>query len=221
MRLRSQEDSLKCSSGDVENMRNEIEKLRCSLEDKQRKIEEAEKERSAHLKYIECIQKDCEQVVSAKEEWLGVMRSFKESEEKVYSKYKNLRKAYEQAKTDLKELRKQNGELEVRMEFLIDENKNKTVLDKNISPNENIKRFNELRAELAQLKKDNIKMSNDLFEHRQRAKDREEIASTVKAIKECMGIRTATKGLEQDLHEISKAVSVSTKKGKENKENKW
>jgi len=33
------------------------------------------------------------------------MRSFKESEEKVYNKYKNLRKQYELAKADVKDLK--------------------------------------------------------------------------------------------------------------------
>lgn len=46
-------------------------------------MQQLEKDRSAQISMIECLQKDCEQVVTAKEEWLQVMRSFKESEEKV------------------------------------------------------------------------------------------------------------------------------------------
>lgn len=80
------------SESNKDKLRKENEDLKERLGDKESKIEELEKANAQSLKYIECIQKDCEQVVSAKEEWLHVMRSFKESEEKVYNKYKNLRK---------------------------------------------------------------------------------------------------------------------------------
>jgi len=62
------------------------------LDNKEQFIKQLENEHNVQAKMIECLQKDCEQVVTAKEEWLNVMRSFKESEEKVYNKYKTLRK---------------------------------------------------------------------------------------------------------------------------------
>lgn len=76
-------ETKKDSDGCKEKLKKENEDLNSKCESKDAKIEELEKANAQSLKYIECIQKDCEQVVSAKEEWLHVMRSFKESEEKV------------------------------------------------------------------------------------------------------------------------------------------
>jgi len=60
-----------------------LESLKRELTFKDDTIRNLEQDRKAQIQMIECLQKDCEQVVTAKEEWLNVMRSFKESEEKI------------------------------------------------------------------------------------------------------------------------------------------
>lgn len=68
---------------EISKLRDEIEKLKKDIISKDDSIKSLELDRNAQITMIECLQKDCEQVVTAKEEWLNVMRSFKESEEKV------------------------------------------------------------------------------------------------------------------------------------------
>jgi len=91
-RWRQSQDTNAQLQQELQQLQQSQEGLRKELEAKTQSVQHLEQDRHAQAAMIECLQKDCEQVVTAKEEWLNVMRSFKESEEKVYNKYKTLRK---------------------------------------------------------------------------------------------------------------------------------
>lgn len=123
------------------------------------------------------------------------MRSFKESEEKVYNKYKNLRKQYELAKADVKDLKYKNGMMEIEMEKL-----EKEVCDKKYQPmrgngstTDNINRFNELKEELTKISSENIKLKNRAVDVKLINKELEAVSDNIKKIRQPLGLES-TKG---------------------------
>lgn len=123
------------------------------------------------------------------------MRSFKESEEKVYNKYKNLRKQYELAKADVKDLKYKNGMMEIEMEKL-----EKEVCDKKYQPmrgngstTDNINKFNELKEELTKISSENIKLKNRAVDVKIINKELEAVTDHIKKIRQPLGLES-TKG---------------------------
>ena len=82
-RLRAAQDQQRAHDQELSRAQKEAERQQALAEEQAQKAEALEQECKNKSAYIQCIQRDCEQVVTAKEEWLQVMRSFKESEEKV------------------------------------------------------------------------------------------------------------------------------------------
>lgn len=191
-------------------MNKEIDQLKVKIEQKDSRIGDLEKANEQNLKYIDCIQKDCEQVVSAKEEWLQVMRSFKESEEKVYNKYKNLRKQYELAKADVKDLKLKNGILELDMDKVcaeLNDKKYENMNNGNGSTKDNINKFNQLKEELNKERSENIKLKNRAVDVKLRDKEIEKVAETIKKIRQPLGLEMTKGGNpEADLLEVYKSV---------------
>jgi len=76
----------------------------------------------------------------------------------------------------------------------------------NGSAKDNIKRFNELRDELAEVKKCNYKLKNESLDNKQLNKEIDSCSVYIKKIKTSVGLRT-DKGNESDLQDIFKSVS--------------